>query len=163
MLHKYFAQIGEGEAGVKDVFHDEDVFAFDRLVEVLDELYGPRGALALAVAGDSNEVECSVDADRSGEIGEKDCGAFENTHHYQFLVVHFARDLRAHFGNAVGYLLTGIENLESPVSDGGHGDSIAREGGELGQNSVKIGVETGGVDLPVENSQESGGVYTGRE
>jgi hypothetical protein len=45
--------------------------------------------------------------------------------------------VRAHLGDAVGYLLTRIEDFESLISDGGHGDSIAREQGETGRLPVK--------------------------
>jgi hypothetical protein len=47
VLKEELAQVGEGEAGVENVFDDEDVFALDGLVEVLDELDGAGGALPL--------------------------------------------------------------------------------------------------------------------
>ena len=101
VLQKYLAQVGEGQAGVEDVFDDEDILAFDGFVEVLDELDGAGGALSFAVAGDGDEVEGGVDLDRAGEVGEEDCGAFQHAYHHEFLVVQVAGNLRAHLRDAV--------------------------------------------------------------
>ena len=91
MLEKDFAQIGEGEAGVENVFDDEHIFAFDGLIEILDELDGAGGALALAVAGDGDEVEGGVDLDGAGEVGEEYGCAFEHADHDQFFAIEVAR------------------------------------------------------------------------
>ena len=40
VLQHQAAQIAEGEAGVEDVFDDDDVTTFDGVVDVLDQLYG---------------------------------------------------------------------------------------------------------------------------
>src|SRR5580658_2052195 len=66
MLEEDFAQIGEGEAGIENVFDDEDIFSFNGFVEILDELDGAGGALAFAVAGDGDEVKCGVGLDGAG-------------------------------------------------------------------------------------------------
>ena len=63
LLEEEFAQVREGESGVEDVFDDEDVFAFDGLVEVLEDFDCAGGALAFAIAGDGDEVEGGVDVD----------------------------------------------------------------------------------------------------
>jgi len=60
VLEEDFAQVRQRKTGVEDIFDDEHVLAFDGLVQVLDELDGAGGALTLAVAGDGDEVECSV-------------------------------------------------------------------------------------------------------
>ena len=78
-----------------------------------------------------DEEYVSFDLDGAGKVREKDCGAFQHAHHDQFFVVQVAGDLRAHLRNAVGDLLTRVEDFQSPVSDGGHKNSIAREGGLL--------------------------------
>jgi hypothetical protein len=43
VLKEELAQVSEGEAGVENVFDDQDVLAFDGLVEILDELDGAGG------------------------------------------------------------------------------------------------------------------------
>jgi len=77
VLEHQAAEITECKAGVEDVFDDDDVLAFDGVVNVLDELDGAGGDAGAAVAGDGDEVEGVVDADGSGEVGEEDGCAFE--------------------------------------------------------------------------------------
>ncbi len=62
VLEHEAAEVAEGEAGVEDVFDDDDVLAFDGVVDVLDELDGAGGDAGAAVAGDGDEVEGVVDA-----------------------------------------------------------------------------------------------------
>ncbi len=78
MLQHEAAEVAEGEAGVEDVFDEDDVFAFDGVVDVLDELDGAGGDAGAAVAGDGDEVEGVVDLDGACEVGEEDGGAFED-------------------------------------------------------------------------------------
>src|SRR6266849_998744 len=78
VLEHEAAEIAEGEAGVEDVFDDDDVLAFDGVVDVFDELDGSGGDAGAAVTGDGDEVEGVVDADGAGEVGEEDGGAFED-------------------------------------------------------------------------------------
>ena len=63
MLEHEAAEIAEGEASVENVFDEDDVLAFDGVVDVLDELDGSGGDFGAAVAGDSDEVEGVVDLD----------------------------------------------------------------------------------------------------
>ncbi len=46
VLEHHLAQEAEGEAGVEDVFDEDDVLAFDGIVDVLDELDGSGGTRA---------------------------------------------------------------------------------------------------------------------
>ena len=50
-------RVGQGEAGVENIFNHQHVLAFDGLVQILDHLDGAGGALAFAVTGDGHEVE----------------------------------------------------------------------------------------------------------
>src|SRR6185437_13469756 len=77
LLEEYLAEVGEGEARVEDVFDDEDVLAFDGLIQVLDELDCAGGALPLAIAGNGNEVEGGIDLYRAGQVCKEDCCALE--------------------------------------------------------------------------------------
>ena len=126
LLQKDLAQIGEGEAGVENVFDDEHVLALDGLVEILDELDCAGGALALAVAGDGDEVEGGVGLDGARKVDEEKRRALEHADHDQLFAVQVAGDLRAHFGDAFGDLLAGIKNFKALVGHGSHADSIAR-------------------------------------
>ena len=77
MLEHEAAEVAEGEAGVEDVFDEDDVLAFDGVVDVFDELDGAGGDAGAAVAGNGDEVEGVGDGDGAGEVGEEDGGAFE--------------------------------------------------------------------------------------
>ena len=41
MLKKYLSEKRERQAGIKNVFNDQYVLAFDRLIQVLDQFYSP--------------------------------------------------------------------------------------------------------------------------
>ncbi len=111
VLEHEAAKIAEGEAGVEDVFDDDDVFAFDGVVDVFDELDGAGGDAGAAVAGDGDEVEGVVDLDGAGEVGEEDGCTFENPDEDDGLPFVVGGDLCADFASAVGDLLFGEENL----------------------------------------------------
>ena len=104
MLEHKAAEIAEGEAGVEDVFDDDDVLALDRVVNVFDELDGTGGDTGAAVAGDGDEVEGGVDGDGAGEIGEKDCCAFEDSDEDDGLAGVVGGDLLTQGLDAVGDL-----------------------------------------------------------
>ena len=113
MLEHESAEVAEGEAGVEDVFDDDDVLAFDGVVDVLDEFNGAGGDAGSAVAGDGDEVKGVVDADGAGEVGEEDGCALEDADEdYGFAFV-VGGDLSADFLGAVGDLLFGEENFHS--------------------------------------------------
>jgi phosphoglycolate phosphatase-like HAD superfamily hydrolase len=111
VLEHEAAQIAERKAGVENVFDDDDVLAFDGVVDVLDELDGAGGDAGAAVAGDGDEVECVVDLDGAGEVGEEDGCAFEDADEDDGLAGVVGGDLCADFAGAIGDLLFGEENL----------------------------------------------------
>jgi hypothetical protein len=113
VLEHEAAQVAEREAGVENVFDQDDVFAFDRVIDILDELDGSGRDAGAAVAGDSDEVEGVVDLDGAGEVSEEDGGALENADENDGLVFIVSGDLCADLAGAVGNLLLGDENFHS--------------------------------------------------
>jgi hypothetical protein len=113
VLEHEAAEVAEGEAGVEDVFDEDDVLAFDGVVDVLDELDGAGGDAGAAVARDSDEVEGVVDADGAGEVGEEDGGAFEDADEDDGFALVVGGDLSADLAGAVGDLLLGDEDFHS--------------------------------------------------
>ena len=111
MLEHEAAEVAEGETGVEDVFDEDDVFAFVRVVDVLDEFNGTGGDAGAAVAGDGDEVEGVVDLDGASEIGEEDSGAFKDADEDDGLALIVSSDLRADLAGAVGDLLFGDEDF----------------------------------------------------
>jgi hypothetical protein len=110
VLEHQAAKIAEGETGVEDVFDDDDMLAFDGVVDVFDELDGAGGDTGAAVAGDGYEVEGVVDADGAGEVGEEDGCAFENTDENDGLAGVVGGDLGADGFGSFGDLFFGEED-----------------------------------------------------
>jgi hypothetical protein len=104
------AEVGEGEAGVEDVFDDDDVLALDGVVDVLDELDGAGGDAGSAVAGDGNEVEGVVDTDGAGEVGEEDGCTLEDPDEDDRLAGVVGGDLGTDGFGAFGDLFFGEED-----------------------------------------------------
>ena len=136
VLEHEAAEVAEGEAGVEDVFDDDDVLAFDGVVDVLDELDGAGGDAGAAVAGDGDEVEGVVDLDGAGEVGEEDGCAFEDADEDDGLTLVLGGDLRSNLAGAVGDLFFGEENLHRLRRGGRRGvlvghkrDRLTRVGG----------------------------------
>jgi hypothetical protein len=111
VLEHEAAEVAEGEASVEDVFDEDDVLAFDGVVDVLDELDGTGGDAGAAVTGDGDEVEGIVDPDGASEIGEEDGGAFENSDEDDGLAFVVGSDLCSDLAGAVGDLLFGDEDF----------------------------------------------------
>jgi hypothetical protein len=61
---------------------------------------------AVSVAGDSNEIESSVELDLSCQVTEENGGAFEDAHQDHGFPREVARDLSAHGGHTMRDLLT---------------------------------------------------------
>ena len=110
VLEHQAAEIAKGEAGVENVFDDDDVLAFDGVVDVLDELDGAGGDTGAAVAGDGDEIERIVDLNGAGEIGEEDGCAFENPDKDDGLACVVGGDLGSDGFGALGDLLFGEED-----------------------------------------------------
>src|SRR6185312_7048261 len=79
VLQHQVAEVVERKPGVEDVFDDDDVPAFDGVVDVFDELDGAWRNARTAVAGNGDEVEGVVDLNSAGEIREKDRRSLEDT------------------------------------------------------------------------------------
>jgi hypothetical protein len=71
VLEHQAAEVVQGEAGVEDVFDDDDVLALNGIVDVFDELDGSGGDAGAAVGGYGNEVEGVVDLDGADEVARK--------------------------------------------------------------------------------------------
>jgi phosphatidylglycerol---prolipoprotein diacylglyceryl transferase len=165
LVEQELTQIGEREAGVENVFDDKDVFALDGLVEIFDELDGAGGTLTFSVAGDGDEVKGGVGLDGAGQVRKKRRGAFEHPDHDQLFSIQIVGDLRAHFGDALGNLLAGKEDLVALIGEGGHGDSIARmrRGWGLCKRGTKRVSRFPGLRIETWGTQTLGGCVAGGE
>ena len=110
VLEHQAAEITECKAGVEDVFDDDDVLAFDGVVDVLDELDGAGGDTGAAVAGDRDEVEGIVDLDGAGKIGKEDGRALQDSDEDDGLASVVGGDLGPDGFGAFGNLFFGEED-----------------------------------------------------
>jgi len=127
MLEDEFAEKGNGEAGIEDVFDEDDVFPFGGVIEVLDEFDGSAGALVLAVAGDGDEVKGAVNGDAAGEVGKENSRALEDSNKHDALAGEIGVDLATDFGGTAGDLFGSEQNGEILVGGGvAHSFRISR-------------------------------------
>src|SRR6185312_2793469 len=133
MLEDEFAEKGNSEAGIEDVFDEDDVFSFGGVIEVLDEFDGSAGVLVLAVAGNGDKVEGAVDGDAASEIRKKDCRALEDSDEHDALPGEIGIDLATDFSGAAGDLLGGEQNRKILMGYGlAHSFRISRCKGSVG-------------------------------
>ncbi len=145
VLQHQAAEVAEGQAGVEDVFDEDDVLAFDGVVDVLDELDGAGGDAGAAVAGDGDEVEGVVDRDGAGEVGEEDGGAFEDADQHDGLA------------GVVGGDLLADRRTRSAISDWLKRTSMVAAGGK-----VRAGVAVGLVGMGIRVARFPRRVGSGR-
>ncbi len=132
MLEHEAAEVAEGEAGVEDVFDDDDVLALDGVVDVLDEFDGSGGDLCAAVAGDGDEVEGVIYFDGAGEVGEEDGRSFEDSDEDYGLAGVVFGDLGTDLAGAVSDLLFGEKDLHG--GGGGEGRRAGRHERQVSAN-----------------------------
>ena len=80
------AQVLHREAGVDDVFDDDDVAAGDVVVEVLDETDDAGGLGRRAVAGDGDEIHVDRAVHAAAQINVEKRRALEHAHQHGALV-----------------------------------------------------------------------------
>ncbi len=163
VLEHEAAEVGHGEAGVEDVFDEDDVLAFDGVVDVLDELDGAGGDAGAAVGGDGDEVEGGVDLDGAGEIGEEDGGAFEHADEDDGLAGVVGGDVLAEGGDAIGDLLLGDEDGHTRGGRefggaGGHRHEGIAEG-SLGQRAAVQAGDGRSLGAPLYFGEEARFMY----
>src|SRR5579871_2578232 len=126
--HQKLFQISHGQAGVENVFHEDDVLFLQRLIHILGQLYFtgrvPAGLEFLtrtgtiAVAGDSDEVKGRIEVDLPCEIRKKDRGPLQHANQIDGLSRVVFGNLRAQFRDAPGNVVPWNQHLQI-----GHGDS----------------------------------------
>src|SRR5215470_10420944 len=105
-------QIIERQAGVENVFYEDDVAAFDRLIEVFGEAHFPARARAVTVAGDADKIETGIEIHAPGQVAEKNAGPFQHADEDDRLAGKIPRDLCAELGDALGDLLATEQNRQ---------------------------------------------------
>ena len=95
------SRVLQGEAGIQNVFDDEDGSAFNADVEVLDQFHFASGIRALAIAGDGDEIERNFSAKFLREVGKKKYRAFQDTDQMQRVIGKIAPDFEGHLLDAL--------------------------------------------------------------
>ena len=94
-LQKNPLKIGQGAAGIQDVFDEDRVQAFDAVVQILGQPDLPRTAAELPITGYRDEIERDFEINLPDQIGEKNRCAFKNTDEVQALAAKVGSDLAA--------------------------------------------------------------------
>src|SRR5581483_4854983 len=79
-------EVVQRETRVDDVFYNEDVLAFDLMVEVLPDPDDARCLRRRSVARDRHEVEAKRAVDLSREVGKEDGRTFQHAHEHGLAV-----------------------------------------------------------------------------
>ena len=132
-------QVGQRQPSVENVFHQDDVLAFHRLVDILHQLHFPALLLGVAVAGNSDEIEAGVELDLAGKVSKKDRGALQHSDEHHRLTLKIAGDSYAELGDFLGDLFTGEKDFESVQGHPQGAISTELDGRELsGETQLNI-------------------------
>src|SRR5579884_156702 len=112
MLLEELSEEIERKPGIENVFYNNNVFTFNRLVYVFDEPDRAAGFLALAVAGDCNKIKCIVHSDVPRKVGEKNRRALQHAQQNDVLSRIILVNLAAQFGNALRNLFAAEKDLK---------------------------------------------------
>ena len=94
-------QIAGREARVDDIFDQDDVFAFDGIVEILRDANNAGGAGVVREARDGEEIHFHRDGDFAHESGEEEDGAFEDSDEFEVAVFVLFGDFGGDGANAL--------------------------------------------------------------
>src|SRR5215472_9710129 len=98
-------QVGERQAGVENIFHQNDILTAQRSGHVLDELHLAGGVLLGSVAAHGDEIERGVQLDLPGQIAQKQASALQHADQHHRLSSEVPGDLLAHTGHGSGNFL----------------------------------------------------------
>src|SRR6185312_13268757 len=112
------AQEVQRQAGIQDVFYEDDVLTFDGLIEVLDELDGAAAALPFAVAGNGHEIEGVVDRNAARQIRQKNGCALEDADENDLFARVIPIDLPAHLHDTLANAFAAEEDLQILMNPG---------------------------------------------
>ena len=99
--------MGDGQAGVDDVLHDEHVLVLDGTRQVLRDLHDAARLRPLAVRAHAEEVDAQRQVDGAHQVGREDEAPLEHADQHQVASGVVARDVRAELADARGDLLGG--------------------------------------------------------
>jgi hypothetical protein len=121
--------VAHGEAGIDDVFDEEDITALDADGEVVDDLDLARALRARVVGGDLEGIEDRRQFEVADQVAEEDELTLEDADDDERLTGVVAADFGAEFGDAGGDLLgrehhAGLGIKEEGVERDRHGVPI---------------------------------------
>jgi hypothetical protein len=111
-LLKEQQQVFQSEAGIENVFDDENGSALDADVEVLDQFNFAGGIGALAIAGDGDEIERNFAAELLREIREKKHRAFQDADEVEWIVGKITAYFAGHLLDALFDSSIGNEDVD---------------------------------------------------
>src|SRR5215472_10432938 len=106
-----FSQEGERQAGVENIFHQDDVPVAQGRSHVLDQLDFAGWMLFSSVTAHRNEIECRVQLDLPRQVAEEEACAFEHCHQHYGVACEIMGNLLAYAGDSRGDLLALNKNF----------------------------------------------------
>ena len=95
-----FREIAERDAGVENVFDDDDITVFNVLAEILVDLHRARGGGAVAVGRNGHKVHAAVDRHFAEQVRHENEAALQNADEQRLFPGVIAGDLRAQLADA---------------------------------------------------------------
>ena len=103
-------QITGGESGVDNIFHQQNVLAFDALVQILGDAHQARRGLRIGEAGDSQKIHGQGHGQLARQGGEEEHRTFQNAHQFELAARVVRRNLCGHFQDSAMDLFFGEEH-----------------------------------------------------
>ncbi len=89
----------QGQTGVQNVFHQDDVAALHRAVHILHQLDLATLLPGVSIARHRDEIEADVERDLPRQVGEKNGGALQHSDQHDRLAGEILADALPHLGH----------------------------------------------------------------
>ena len=101
LLH-HLHKIGQGKAGVNDIFYQQYVFVFDAAVQIFYDTNNTARFRRISIGRNSHEIQSYVDVGGNcpHQVGKENYSSLEDTYDYQFFPGVIASNLFSYLSDA---------------------------------------------------------------
>src|ERR1019366_7124073 len=100
-------KVAQRQSGIHDILHQQHIFVFDAIVQILGDAHDARRAGFVREGGDSQKIDLYRNLNVARQRGEKEHRALEHTHQLERLAPVALADFRGHLLDALRNLLFG--------------------------------------------------------
>ena len=101
-------QVARGEAGIHDIFHQQNIFVLNGMIQVLGDSH--HAWSTVAKARNRQEIDLERNLDGARQSGQKEYRAFQHRDQFQVTTLILRADFRRHFLDALVHLLFGEQD-----------------------------------------------------